>query len=328
MSSRISRLLASALIAVSAIAMLSVSFDAEARRFGGGRSFGRQSSNIMKQRQAVKPPAASTTPRAATPAAGSRAGAAASTPARSGMSRWLGPIAGIAAGLGIAALLSALGLSGAFLEFMSSLILIGLLVFGIMFIVRRLRGQSARPAMQGANPIMRQGPASGSWSDAARPAAGTGTAAGVADTSSPTAQDAAAEPQQTIDPSWFIPADFDLATFLANAKQQFVNLQAIWDRGDAEQLRDYLTDDLYAEMAPQIQPRDDGGSTEVVLLNAQLMGIEQVAGGHLASVRYSGMLREAPDAEATRFEEVWNLYKSSAHGWLVAGIQQLPGING
>src|SRR3546814_7594825 len=96
------------MLVVSAGAMLSVSFDAEARRFGGGKSFGRQSSNITQQRQAVTPPAAGTT---ASTAAGA---AAAGTAAKSGASRWLGPIAGIAAGLGIAALLSSLGLSGAF----------------------------------------------------------------------------------------------------------------------------------------------------------------------------------------------------------------------
>src|SRR3546814_475134 len=132
------------MLGVSAGAMLSVSFYAEARRFGGGKSFGRQSSNITQQRQAVTPPAAGTT---ASTAAGA---AAAGTAAKSGASRWLGPIAGIAAGLGIAALLSSLGLSGAFLEMMSSLLLIGLLVFGVMFIVRKLRGGAARPAMQQA----------------------------------------------------------------------------------------------------------------------------------------------------------------------------------
>src|SRR3546814_5001108 len=103
MSRRFSRLLAVAMLVVSAGAMLSVSFDAEARRFGGGKSFGRQSSNITQQRQAVTPPAAGTT---ASTAAGA---AAAGTAAKSGASRWLGPIAGIAAGLGIAALLSKIG---------------------------------------------------------------------------------------------------------------------------------------------------------------------------------------------------------------------------
>ena len=60
------------------------------------------------------------------------------------------------------------------------------------------------------------------------------------------------------------------------------------------------------------------------MLNAELMGIEAVAGGHLASVRYSGMLRESSQAEAFRFEEVWNLYKADNAGWLLAGIQQIP----
>src|SRR5690606_382782 len=129
MSQRFSRLLAVAMLVVSAGAMLSVSFDAEARRMGGGKSFGRQSSNVTQQRQAVTPPAANTTSRAAAPAAGAAGAAAAGTAAKSGVSRWLGPIAGIAAGLGIAALRSSLGLSGAFLEMMSSLLLIGLLVF-------------------------------------------------------------------------------------------------------------------------------------------------------------------------------------------------------
>src|SRR5690606_35381664 len=98
----------------------------------------------QNQRAATAPPAATTTQRSASSAAAGSA--AAGTAAKSGMSRFLGPLAGIAAGLGIAALLSHLGLGGAFLEMMSSLILIALVIFAIMFIVRRLRGPS--PAHQ------------------------------------------------------------------------------------------------------------------------------------------------------------------------------------
>lgn len=316
MSHRFSRFLIMLLLAVSAIAMLSVSFDAEARRFGGGRSFGRQSSNIMKQRQAVKPPVANTVPRAAatTPAAGARAGAA-GTAARSGFSRWMGPIAGIAAGLGIASLLAAFGLSGAFLEMMSSLLLIGLLVFGVMFIVRRLRGGAARTAPHGASPMQRQSTSAPDWQRPLNPATPAQSTAVSA------LQPESAEP---VDESWFIPEDFDTPGFLDNAKAQFVKIQALWDTGDIEQLRDILTDDLIAEVAPEIEARAAGEKTEIVLLNAELMGIETVAGGHLASIRYSGMLRENPEAEAARFEEVWNLYKAKNEGWLVAGIQQMP----
>lgn len=317
MSQRFSRLLAMAMLVVSAGAMLSVSFDAEARRMGGGKSFGRQSSNITQQRQAVTPPAATTTPRTGAAAAGATAGAA-GTAAKSGMSRWLGPIAGIAAGLGIAALLSSLGLSGAFLEMMSSLLLIGLLVFGVMFIVRRLRGGASRHAMQqagGASPMQRQNSQSqNTWREASQPAAAPAAAAGVAP----------AVPAPPVDKSWFIPEGFDTSAFLATAKSQFVEIQKVWDSGDLDKLRDYMTDDLIAEVKPEILARTSGNNTEVVLLNAELLGIEAVAGGHLASVRYSGMLREDKEAEAFRFEEVWNLYKADNAGWLLAGIQQIP----
>jgi len=318
MSKRFSRLLAMALLAVSASAMLTVSFDAEARRMGGGSSLGRQSSNITQQRQAVTPPAASATPRAAAPAAGAATAGAAST-AKSGMSRWLGPVAGIAAGLGIAALLSSMGLSGAFLEFMSSLLLIGLLVFGVMDIVRRLRGGAARPAMQqasGSTMNRQNAQTQNTWQQASPPAAAAAPAAPVAQVP--------AVPAPPLDTSWFIPSDFDTAAFLANAKAQFIEIQAVWDSGDLTKLKEYMTDDLVAEVKPEILARAEGNVTQVVLLNAELLGIEAVSGGHLASVRYSGMLREAKDAEAFRFEEVWNLYKADNAGWLLAGIQQIP----
>ncbi len=320
-----SRFIAIAMLVVSAGAMLSVSFDAEARRAGGGKSFGRQSSNVTQQRQAVTPPAANNMTRNAAPAAGA---AAAGTAAKSGMSRFLGPIAGIAAGLGIAALLSSMGLSGAFLEMMSSLLLIGLVVFAVIFIVRKLRGGAARPAMQqaGSGPLHRQHTQShgtqsqNTWRESSQPASGATSAA----TSAATAAAVAAVPAPPVDDKWFIPGDFDTSSFLANAKKQFIEIQEVWDSGNLDKLREYMTDDLVAEVKPEILARSEGNHTQVVLLNAELLGIEAVSGGHLASVRYSGMLREAKEAEAFRFEEVWNLYKADGEGWLLAGIQQIP----
>lgn len=321
MNLQLPRWLAPVLLLVAALSLLAVTQDAHARRMGGGASLGRQSSNVMQQRQAVTPPAASTTTqRAATPTAGAAGAAAAGTAAKSGMSRWLGPIAGIAAGLGIAALLSSMGLSGAFLEFLSSAILIGLLVFGVMFLVRRLRGAQS--------PLAAAGPASATRSHRqAEPLRG-GPAAGPAAFQAPPASSAApvieaVSAPQAQDPAWFIPQGFDVPTFLAQAKQQFTRVQALWDAGDRDRLRELLTDDLLAEIAPRLPQPEEGNRTDIVLLNAELLGIESVAGGHLASVRYSGMLREAAGAEAFRFEEVWNLYKAEGAGWLLAGIQQI-----
>ena len=324
MSQRLSRFFAMAVLAISAAGMLAMPFDAEARRAGGGKSFGTQSRNVTSQRTPAAPPAATTTNRsAAAPAAGAAAGAAATGAARSGMSRFLGPLAGIAAGLGIAALLSHLGLGGALLEFLSSAILIGLVIFAIMFLVRRLRA-GRQPAMaQAGNNSFRNTDTGGGFQRQVPPAPAAPVPPAAA---APMAAPAAADPVPAapVDNSWFIPENFDSSAFLANAKQQFIKIQAIWDRGDLDELRDYMSDDLIAEIKPELLARGENNHTEVVLLNAELLGIEQVSDGHLASVRYSGMLRESREGEAFRFEEVWNLYKGEGTGWLLAGIQQIP----
>lgn len=321
MSQRLSRFLAMAVLAISSVGMLAMPFDAEARRAGGGKSFGTQSRNVTTQRAPATPPTANpnATRSATAPAAGAAAGTAAAAQ-RSGMSRFLGPIAGIAAGLGIAALLSHLGLGGALLEFLSSAILIGLVAFAIIYLVRRLRGGARQPAMaQSGNNSFRSANNGFERSQPAAPQAPVAPAAPAA-----TAPAVAPVPAAPVDESWFIPENFDTAAFLANAKQQFIKIQALWDRGDLEELREYMTDDLIAEVKPELMGRGEDNYTEVVLLNAELLGIEKVSGGHLASVRYSGMLRESREGEAFRFEEVWNLYKGDSTGWLLAGIQQIP----
>ncbi|MFV9474739.1 Tim44 domain-containing protein [Advenella sp. RU8] len=324
MTKKWSKFLAAALVVVSTSAMLTVSFDAEARRMGGGSSVGRQSSNVTQNRAATTPPAAAnTTQRSA--AAGSTAAATGAAAQKSGFSRFLGPIAGIAAGLGIAALLSSMGLGGAFLEFLSSAILIGIVIFAIMFIVRRLRGGVAKPAMQGAagnNNMYRQNEQQPMFGQ--KPAMPAAAPAPVAAPVSTTQPEVVAAENPNVDKTWFVPADFDTPAFLQNAKQQFKAIQGIWDKGDIPALKEYLTDDLIAELTPQITARAGQTVTEVVLLNAELLGIEQVNDGHLASVRFSGMLREEVNTAAFRFEEVWNLYKPEQGGWLLAGIQQIP----
>lgn len=328
MSTKWSKFVSAAVIVLSSTVMFAVTSDAEARRMGGGGKFGRQSTQINRA-PATQAPQTPVGRSAATPAAGAATGAAA-TAQRSGMSRFLGPIAGIAAGLGIAALLSSLGLGGALLEFLSSAVLIGLVIFGILFIVRRLRGGVQSPSFQGMGQGANPGTGAARHSDNLRTAEpmqrhdlGTQNASPL---TSASASIPAATPEavQPVDTSWYIPADFDRVAFLQEAKKQFAHIQSIWDKGDVEELRNYLTDDLVKELSPQITENAGRTRTDIVLLNAELLGMEKVADGHLASVRFSGMLREEANQAAFRFEEVWNMYKTDTSGWLLAGIQQIP----
>lgn len=300
MSFFLSRLLAVTILAGSTFAMTAVSFDAEARRIGGGSSAGRQSSNVMQQRQAVAPPAAAAT-----------AGAtAAATGAKAAGSRWLGPIAGIAAGLGIAALLSHFGLGGALADILTIALIAGLAFFVIRFIMSRLSGQSrmATQAAGGApNNFNRESYQQQAMARQSNEQIGSGEQPSTLDTAVG---------------SWFIPANFDQTAFLNESKKQFVAIQKIWDQGDIAALSNVLTEDMLAEFSDQLSHRQSTNTTEVVILNADLLGIEKMSDGYLASVQFSGMIREDTNTEAKGFEEVWNLYKGQSGGWLLAGIQQ------
>ncbi|MCM2548850.1 Tim44 domain-containing protein [Burkholderia glumae] len=307
------------------------SLDAEARRMGGGRSVGRQS-QMVQQRQAT-PPAQQPMQQAA-PAQMQRGAQPAAQPNRS---RWLGPIAGLAAGLGIAALLSHFGLGGAFAGMMANLIVIALLAFAGIWLVRKLmnRGRRQEPAYAGSGASMNRGydgAASGgyaagnaTYSSAPQPVSssnyaneaarvfGGGAAAGAVNDA---VGSASAVPQ--------VPAGFDTEAFVRNAKVYFVRLQAAWDQGNLADIREFTTPEMFAEVKIDLDSRGAGkNQTDVVQIDADLLGVEQRGSLSEASVRFHGMIRENPGAPAEPFEEVWNLTKSGNEGWLLAGIQQI-----
>jgi len=130
-------------------------------------------------------------------------------------------------------------------------------------------------------------------------------------------------------PTWSIPAGFDADGFVNKAKENFVVMQDAWDRSDTNSLRNLMTDNMLEEIKVQIAERDAAASvgqmtkTEVITLEARLLGIEESVDGHLASVEFTGMIREDLGAQPESFKEVWNmsLSKTTNSGWLVAGIQ-------
>ena len=126
-----------------------------------------------------------------------------------------------------------------------------------------------------------------------------------------------------------MPADFDTDGFLAAAKRNFVTLQNAWDRSDISALRAMMTDSMLSEIQAQLTEREQSAAgapnhPDVVKVDAQLLGIEELPTEYLASVEFNGLIREEMGAAPTPFREVWNMVKSkNGGGWLVAGVQAL-----
>ena len=308
-----------ALFAVILTLGLTLGLAAEARRLGGGKSSG-------MQRQSVTAPAgnagAAGTPGQAAPNVGAPAAAAvpgaaaAATPKRS----WMGPVAGIAAGLGLAALASHFGFGEALANMMTIALLVMAVLLVVGFVLRK-RAASQAGALAGAGAlgaVLRQPPQDpvyrGADPASHRPGGsliGSGLGAGVA--GGPAAGAAVGQ----------IPVGFDVAAFERSARDQFMALQAANDARDLDRLRDCLTPELFDVVRGEIADRGDATQkTEVYGLQAQVLNVAEEDSRYVASVRFAGRVREQVGATPEDLDEVWHLVKprSGFGGWEIAGI--------
>jgi len=257
---------------------------AEAKRFGGGGSFGKQRS--MSPQPAPTAPAATPAPTA--PGA---------TPAATG-NKWMGPLAGLAIGAGLATMFASMGMGGAMGGILMALAAAAL----VMFLIAKFR-KPQQPAMQYAG--------AGAPYHAPQPV------------QQPLAGGSAAPVAASVTGS--IPADFPVESFLRSAKTSFIRLQAANDRKDLNDIREYTTPEMFAEISMQMQERDDAPQkTDVIAINGELLQVVNEGDFAIASVRFTGQLREnngAPD----NVDEIWHVQKNLRDDksvWLLAGIQQ------
>lgn len=255
---------------------------ADARRFGGGGSVGKQRSVSPQQTQ--KAPAAAPAP------------AAPGTPPQPAGNKWLGPLAGLAIGLGLGALFSSMGVS----EGMGMLLMIIVGVMLLLFLFSMLR-RKTHPAMHYAG--------AGSLYQGHPPVHG-GAAAGATQSAT----------------GGRVPAGFPVEAFLRSAKTSFIRLQAANDGKDLNDIREYTTPEMFAEISMQISERDNAPQqTDVLSLNAELLEVVSEGDYAIASVRMSGQLRENNTA-TENFDEVWHVQKhlrDQNAAWLLSGIQQI-----
>jgi predicted lipid-binding transport protein (Tim44 family) len=277
---------------------------AEAKRLGGGGSSGMQRS--LPARTAPDAlPARPTAPAAAPNAVPGTPAAAAAPTKRS----WMAPLAGLAAGLGIAALMSHLGLGEAFGNFLMIALLVMVGVIAIRFLLARfgpaaqrspaLAPQGMQYAGMGGNPLP---------VPMATPAGSSASPGFAAATAGPA-----------------LPAGFDRAGFERIAKMIFIRMQAANDAADLNDLRNFTTPEMFAAAKLDLQERGaNPNQTDVVKIDAEVLEFAAEGPNQVVSVRFHGLIREDVGGAAAPFDEVWHLVKPAAGGreWAIAGIQQ------
>ena len=326
---RITSVLASFAVAAAGVTLSVAPIESEAKRLGGGRASGMQRQMPAKQADTSPPAqnaapnnAAATPNQAAKPAQAAPANAAAQTAAQPAKRSWMGPIAGLAAGLGLAALASHFGFGEELANFMMIALLAVVAMVAIGWIMRRMRGaQPAGPQLAGAGagaPF----PSGASPQAAARSNDSTMAreAMGVFNGGAQAAAGGA--------PASARPEGFDADGFTRIAKMIFIRLQAANDEANIDDLRKFTTPELFASLRLDLQERGPAAQqTDVMQLDAELVDTAQENGQWVASVRFSGLIREEVGQGAEPFNELWHLVKpvDGSREWAIAGITPLEG---
>ena len=276
----------------------------EAKRLGGGGSSGMQRSTPPRS----TPDAAPAKPAQAAPAAAATP-AAAAAPKRS----WMGPLAGLAAGLGIAALMSHFGMGAEFGNIIMMVLLAIVAFVAIRFVMARFGRANAQPAMATPNGMQ----FAGAVDPLPAPQAGSGwsSAAAIAPVALPAAATVAGS----------LPEGFDAPAFERIAKMIFIRLQAANDSSDLNDLRNFTTPEMFASIRLELQERGTSSQqTDVVKIDAEVIDFASEAERQVVSVRFHGLIREDKDGVANPFDEIWHMVKplDGSREWAIAGIQQ------
>lgn len=289
---------------------------AEARRFGGGKTFGRTYQTAPSQPSS----AGYAAPRQQ--AAGQPASPAAAQPARTPGKGMMG---GLLGGLLVGGLFAALFAGGAFhgLQLMD-ILLIALLAWVALMVIRRLRQGAAAPVVRAPQPAYAH--ASAAASTAARQAeppvfGSRREAPAVAPVTSPLAA-VTGSPAVPFN----LPLGFDTPAFLAGATEHYRILQDAWNKNDLPKIQEYVTPGLYADLQAERAALPAAQHTEVLAVNAELVRADQQFGEAEVSIRFQGRYRDVVEGVEEDFTDIWHLlrdYGKDDAPWHITGIESV-----
>lgn len=263
---------------------------AEAKRLGGGSSFGKSYS----------------TPKRVAPAPSKEQTAAGSATRSTTGTRSRG-FGGMLGGLLAGGLLASLFMGGAFegIQIMD-ILLIAVIGFVLFKLFARSKVQPAQPAYAAPDGgMMRQQPES-----APQPAAPVfGTAGGsIASVSS-----------KLNLPDWF-----NEKAFIDGAQQHFIHLQKAWDTQDWSDIRDYMSDEMFEALQQERAKLPAQQHTEVDSVMADLINFIDEQDHVVASIHFYGWIAESGQS-TSEFSEIWHLSRDMTRAntdWKIVGIEQ------
>lgn len=299
--------------------------DAEAKRFGGARSFG----SASKYSKSYSRKASSPTKRSASQQQAFNKNQS----ARQTMSK-RGGLMGLLGGLALGGLLGSLFFGGAFENFnFMDILIFGGIAYLLFKLFAAKAGRSTRGTAYGRknyDTSTQQESLNSSYQRSnSAPVNNAGFDTDIfsrkGQTTSFDKNDYPAE-EKLIEDAIVLPKDFNEQDFLEGAKGAFKMLQSAWDKRDLAEIRSLTTDKVFAEIQTQLQNSTSDNHTDVLNIETELLEVREIGNDIEVVVLFDTLMREERTAHPEQVREVWTFIKpknSMQAKWYLDGLQQL-----
>lgn len=122
-----------------------------------------------------------------------------------------------------------------------------------------------------------------------------------------------------------VPAGFNVQEFLNGAKMAYTRMQSSWDRRDLADIARFATPAVLDVLRNQMASDPNPGNTELVRVDASLVGMEKEGSEERAQVYFDVLMREYPNqTNPAQVREIWHFVRPDSNGnWKLDGIQQV-----
>ncbi len=304
------------------------SMDAEAKKFGSSKSFGKTFKVAPSQPKNITAPTFGNTTKNSTQNSYSQNQKSKKRGFFGGFGGGL--LGGLLAGGLLASLFGGMPFHG--MQFMD-IVILALVAFIAIKLFRSMNRAKAT-AMNGSH--NRYGSATSNWQQQARTASHpfdqshtsqsqSGGACNYRDSGFGTRHQEPQHPSTAgSDVPFNLPQGFDLNGFLNGARNHYRQIQEAWNNGDMETIREYVSPDLYAHLQKERTALQGDQHTEVMYVDAELVRADIAFGKAELSLRFNGRYRDNVERVEEKITDIWHLERDLNQAnapWLIIGIE-------
>lgn len=120
------------------------------------------------------------------------------------------------------------------------------------------------------------------------------------------------------------PPGFDQAAFINGSREHYRILQGAWNHNQLETIKEYVSPSLFEDLKSERAKLEGEQHTDVMYVDAEIVRADYDANKAQLSLQFSGRYRDAAEGVEENIEDVWHLERDLTvpnAPWLIVGIQ-------